>query len=99
KNIETYTVKIGDVCFVALGQIVGRFYSAVRYQPTACIIINSPVESPEYRALVREIWESTDPEQALLQSLLVDYSTQGNFNGWSLDGWTWEPPSVQRRDA
>jgi hypothetical protein len=86
-DLKDYTVKVGDVCFVAIGQIVGRSYSAVRYQPTACIVLNSPVHSPEYRALVREMWESPDPEQALLSSLLVDYSTQGNFNGWSLDGW------------
>jgi hypothetical protein len=36
------TIRIGDVCFVAVGQIVGRSYSAVRYQPSSCIVLNSP---------------------------------------------------------
>jgi hypothetical protein len=34
ESVESYTVKVGDVCFVIIGQIVGRQYQAVRYQPT-----------------------------------------------------------------
>ncbi|HEY8503096.1 MAG TPA: hypothetical protein VIL46_00840, partial [Gemmataceae bacterium] len=83
-----YTLKVGDVCFVAIGQIVGRRYSAVRYQPTAMIIINSPVHSAELRRRVRAIWSSDDPAQHLLDSLLIDYATEGIFNGRSLDGWS-----------
>jgi HEAT repeat protein len=79
---------VGDVCFVAIGQIVGRHYSAVRYQPTAMIIINSPVRSKELRDRVRGIWSSKNPAQKLLDSLLIDYATLGKFNGKSLDGWS-----------
>ncbi|HZE97293.1 MAG TPA: hypothetical protein VE981_09720 [Planctomycetota bacterium] len=86
-TIDKHVVTVGDVCFVALGQIVGRSYSAIRYQPSACIIVNSPTHDEAYRALVREIWESPDADQALLDSLLLDYSTNGVFNGRSLDGW------------
>lgn len=72
----SYTVKVGDICFVAIGQIVGREYSAVRYQMTACIVINSPVERPKLARAVREIWSAGDARQALLDSLLIDYSVQ-----------------------
>jgi hypothetical protein len=87
KHIESYTVKVGDVCFVAIGQIVGRQYHAVRYQPTACIVLNSPVHDPILCAEVRAIWETKDPRGRLFESLLADYSTEGVFNGKSLDGW------------
>ncbi|MFL5245494.1 MAG: HEAT repeat domain-containing protein [Gemmataceae bacterium] len=84
---DQYTVKVGDVCFVAIGQIVGRSYQAVRYQPTAIVVINSPVEKRILRSRVRAIWSSKDPAKKLLDSLLIDYSTEGVFNGKSLDGW------------
>ena len=34
-HIDNYTVKVGDVCFVAIGQITNRDYNALRCQPTA----------------------------------------------------------------
>ena len=36
-------LKVGDVCFAIIGEIVGRKYLAVRDQMTACVIINSPL--------------------------------------------------------
>src|SRR5262249_39402770 len=48
--VNNYTVKIGDVCFVLVGQIVNRRLLAVRYQPSGCLIINSPVETPALAA-------------------------------------------------
>jgi hypothetical protein len=86
-SLSTFTVKIGDVCFVIIGQIVGRSYQAVRYQPTACIIINSPTQNTNLAQQVRSIWSSADPAQHLLNSLLLDYASRGVFNGRSLDGW------------
>ena len=56
-GIDSYTVKVGDVCFVAIGQIVGRGYQAVRYQPTACIVINSPTHDPKLCAEVKAVLE------------------------------------------
>ncbi len=82
-----HTIKVGDVCFVAIGQIVGRAYSAIRYQPTAIVIINCPVENEDLRTKVRAIWSSKDPAQKLFDSLLADFATEGIFNGESLDGW------------
>jgi len=88
KPIQAYTVTIGDVCLVAIGQIAGRGYQAVRYQPTANIVINSPTENQELREQVRSIWASDDPASRLLHSLLVDYATEGVFQGPSLDSWS-----------
>ncbi|HVS72457.1 MAG TPA: hypothetical protein VHQ47_14475 [Phycisphaerae bacterium] len=85
--VRSYTVKVGDVCFVAVGQIVGRAYEAVRYQPTANIVINSTTQDPQLCAEVRAAWTSNNPRQKVLDSLLIDYATQGVFNGTSLDGW------------
>src|SRR5581483_10071577 len=82
-----YTAKVGDVCFVAIGQIVGRRYQAVRYQPTACIVLNCPTQNPKLCADVRAIWRSKDPRSKLFNSLRTDYATEGIFNGKSLDGW------------
>jgi hypothetical protein len=85
--VNAYTVKIGDVCFVAIGQIVGRPYQAVRYQPSECVVLNCPTHNPELCAAVRSIWSAKDPRRMLFDSLLTDYVTEGVFNGKSLDGW------------
>jgi hypothetical protein len=85
---SSYTVKIGDACFVIIGQIVGRSYQAVRYQPTACIVINSPTHGTNIASQVRAIWNSADPPQHLIDSLLLDFASEGVFNGRSLDGWS-----------
>jgi len=87
KHVESYTITVGDVCFVVIGQIVGRQYQAVRYQPTACIVLNSPVHDPKLCAEVRAIWTAMDPRGKLFSSLLADYATEGVSNGKTLDGW------------
>lgn len=84
---DLYTVKVGDVCFVAIGQIVGRGYLAVRYVPTAIIVITSPLESDEMRKRVRLVWSSKNPARKLLDSLFTDYATEGIDDGKSLRGW------------
>ncbi len=88
KIIHSYNVKVGDICLVAVGQIVGRGYQAVRYQPTACIVINSPIEDANFREQVRKIWSSDDPFRKLLDSLLLDYATEGIPQEPSSDGWS-----------
>ena len=86
--IDHHTVTVGDACFVAIGQIVGRHYSAIRYQPTACVIVNSPSHDAVLRQRVRDIWTSDQPtDNVVLQSLLRDFATRGRFNGKTLDGW------------
>lgn len=76
RNPPPYTVTIGDVCFVAIGQIVRRDYRAFQYlYPT--ITVNSPTRDPSLVKAVRAIWSSENPAQHLLDSLLLDYATRG----------------------
>jgi hypothetical protein len=67
----TYTVRVGDVCYALIGQIVNRNLAAVRYQPSAILVINSPVEMPSLAAKVRRDWSGVDSDQ-LKASLLSD---------------------------
>jgi hypothetical protein len=48
-STNSHTVTAGDVCFVAIGQIVGRAYRAVRYQRSGNYVVNSP--APEREAV------------------------------------------------
>jgi len=67
-----YTVKVGDVCYVLIGQIVNRQLEAVRYQPTAGLIVNSPIEIPSLAEKVRNDWGKADAgvlEAALLSDV------------------------------
>src|SRR5262249_48724012 len=89
EHIKSYTVKVGDVCLVAIGQVVGRAYKAVRYQSTACVVLNSPTHDPKLCAVVRAIWKAKDSRSKLFDSLRADYATEGVFNGRSLDGWSY----------
>jgi len=77
KNLSSYRVKVGDVCFEIIGQIVGRHYEAVRYQMTNCKYINSPTHDTNLVQRVRSIWSSPNPAQHLLDSLLLDFATRG----------------------
>jgi hypothetical protein len=87
-RISAGHMRVGDVCFVAIGQIVGRPYSALHYVPSLMVAYNSPVDVKPLRDRVRDIWNSDDPTKRLLDSLLLDYATEDTFfNGHSLDGW------------
>jgi hypothetical protein len=65
-------VRVGDVCFVLIGQIVSRRLQAVRYQPTAGLVVNSPLEAASLIKRIRNDWGGLDRhghEQALLADL------------------------------
>jgi hypothetical protein len=66
-----YTVRVGDVCYALIGQIVNRNLAAIRYQPSAILVVNSPVEMPTLAADVRRDWTGIDSDQ-LKTSLLSD---------------------------
>jgi hypothetical protein len=70
-TLTEYVVTVGDLCFVALGQIINRHFNAVRYQPTAIIMVNSPVRSGALRAAVVSEWASLDAQRHM-QSLIED---------------------------
>src|SRR5262249_29184255 len=76
RTTKKYIVKTGDVCFVIIGQIVGREYQAVRYQPSGCVVVNTPTEDANLARQVRQIWASRDARRHLLDSLLLDFSTE-----------------------
>jgi hypothetical protein len=72
QNPAPYVVTVGDLCFVALGQIVNRSFAAVRYQPTGGLIVNSPSASPALRHAVRAEWGSLT-RASLRASLVRDF--------------------------
>ena len=71
-----YVLTVGDVCFAAIGQIVGRRYMPVRYQPTAGYVINSPTHDPVLSQAVRALWSNSDPTRYLWDSLRRDYASR-----------------------
>lgn len=57
-DFDQYTLRVGDLCYVAVGQIVNRELNAVRYQPSLCLVVNSPVEHPALAAAVKDDWSN-----------------------------------------
>lgn len=58
-----YTVMVGDLCYVAIGQIVNRNYWVVRYQPSACIFVTTV---PKNKKIVDELakeWGNFTPDK------------------------------------
>lgn len=62
KHPDRHTITVGDMCFVALGQIVNRRFSATRYQPTGGLVINSPTYSASLRKAILKDWETLTVE-------------------------------------
>jgi hypothetical protein len=58
---DEHVVTVGDLCFVALGQIVNRNFEAVRYQPSGGTIVNSPSSSKALAAAARAEWGGLTP--------------------------------------
>jgi hypothetical protein len=72
-HIDKYTLRVGDLCYVAIGQIVNRSLLTVRYQPTACWVVNSPVETPALAQAAKADWDgltAQQHEQSLYQDAL-----------------------------
>ncbi|HEY4838415.1 MAG TPA: hypothetical protein VIH72_07415 [Candidatus Acidoferrales bacterium] len=78
-----YTVRVGDVCYALIGQIVNRNLLPVRYQPTAGLVVNSPIEAPILIEEVKRDWADVDAKEHMA-SLLAD-ARAGN------DLWEYEP--------
>jgi hypothetical protein len=74
-----HTVTVGDLCFVALGQIVNRGFNATRYQPTGGLIINSPTSSKALCDVVRMDFKDFTTEKHL--GLLLEDFTQPDSEG------------------
>lgn len=81
-----HRVTVGDGCYALLGQITNRVYEAVRYQPTACHVVNSPTRDPRIARAVRAQWAGKDPRVELARRLTADLHTTRSEAGWSWYG-------------
>ena len=88
-DLESYRVKVGDVCLVIIGQITGRDYECLfhNHVKSLGVVVNSPVHRKSTHDKVRQIWKSKNPRQKVFESLLLDFSTRGVLQGNSLDDW------------
>jgi len=50
---SSHIITVGDLCFVALGQIVNRSFNATRYQPSGGVVVSSPTYSKRLCTVVR----------------------------------------------
>jgi len=76
---DYYTVRTGDLCYVLLGQIVGRTLHVVRYQPTACAEVNSPLQNPALAEAARQDWGNLTLEQH--RNSLIEDATGDAIHG------------------
>jgi hypothetical protein len=84
KNFDgKYTVRVGDVCYALIGQIVNRNLLPIRYQPSAGLVVNSPIEAPVLIRKVKRDWGDVDAKEHMA-SLLADARA-------GRDLWQYEP--------
>jgi hypothetical protein len=84
ETMSTYSITVGDICYVIIGQITNRPYFAVQYGSSEMYYINSPVHDKNLASDVRSIWASDDHRQTLLDSLLIDFGSRDFFTGAAL---------------
>jgi ankyrin repeat protein len=81
KNDESpdpYTVKVGDLCYVALGQIVNRPYDVAEYQWPKMLVVFSPTRSPKTCDALKKEWGNLTPEKHR-KSLLKDCENRSDM--------------------
>jgi hypothetical protein len=86
KDEGEYSVTVGDLCLVAMGQITNRPYQAARYQMTGYTFINSPSHDPEIAKAVRSVWATKTYRRQLFDSLLIDFHTRGGDHRGGTEG-------------
>lgn len=72
-----YTVRVGDLCYVALGQIVNREYTAVEYIPTAIVSVSHVPESKQLHADLAREWGKLTVDSHR-DSLIKDFASEAN---------------------
>ena len=72
---KQYTLRVGDLCYVALGQIVNRDYTAVRYIPSGNVMVTSVPHSRKLRADLKRQWGGLT-ERKHLASLVKDLNSK-----------------------
>ena len=73
-GLSSHTITVGDLCFVALGQILNRSFIATGYQPSGGLGVNSPTYSKRLCSVVRKDWQGITAERHL-QLLTQDFVT------------------------
>jgi hypothetical protein len=58
----TYTLRVGDVCYGLIGQIVNRGLPVLQNVPTGFLVVNSPIEAPVLIEKVKNDWGNGDAE-------------------------------------
>lgn len=81
RGVSEYRLKVGDLCYVLVGQIVNRKLQAARYQPSACEVFNSPCRTKALAEAARQDWAGLTP-RSHRESLISD-----------LGSWSWERPT------
>jgi ankyrin repeat protein len=74
---KKYTVRVGDLCYVALGQIVNRDYTAVSYAPTAIIYATCVPKSKDLREGLKKEWGGLTADKHR-DSLAKDLDSDGS---------------------
>jgi len=62
RRFRSYTLKVGDLCYEAIGQIVNRDLTVVTSRPTMCVEVTSPLVTPALAHAVREEWAGLTAE-------------------------------------
>jgi hypothetical protein len=71
-KLTSYRLTVGDLCFVALGQIVNRRYDPLFLFPLSLPFIRSPAHSPFLDETIKRRWGALTPERHKA-SLLADF--------------------------
>ena len=90
-------MRVGDVCYALIGQIINRSLLAVRYQPSAILVVNSPLEAPDLIADIKRDWADIDAN-GLTASLLADARSTGDLMAyfrWATEALAAYPQSPQ----
>lgn len=62
-SARCHVITVGDICYVAIGQILDQGYSAAMYIPSGNIFIRSPTHSVDLRKEIRAAWAGFTPAQ------------------------------------
>ncbi|HTE19889.1 MAG TPA: hypothetical protein VK689_16110, partial [Armatimonadota bacterium] len=78
-TLDSYTFRVGDLCYVAIGKIVNRSLNAEEGTPRN-LILNSPLERPALISAVKHDWEGLTPQQHR-RSLRLDVASYSARRG------------------
>ncbi len=90
-----YVLKVADLCYFAVGQIVNRHLPTYMVWPTANLYVFSPLEAPRLQKLVAADWGDLTKE-AHRDSLLADLRDKKRSLGWSFQRLRFYYPEVVR---